>query len=175
MGGTRLDVLSNVYLRVELLELIEELGPRLQWLWVPSHVGLDGNKIANGLAAEGMCQSPLWGVVHSGQVHARNCGESSGDSTVSRDSSLSDSDRQSSSVGREDFEVMLGDGVLSDIARSGSIGASKLRDELQSSGLYAGLLSGYEDSESTMSGSSTDVSDKEGYRSRKRAERLLGP
>ena len=72
---------SNVHLWVELLELVEELGPRLQWLWAPSHVGLEGNEIANGLAAEGMCQSPLWGVVQSGQVQARNCGESSGDST----------------------------------------------------------------------------------------------
>ena len=103
-------LLSNVHLWVELLELIEELGPRLQWLWPPSHVGLEGNGvllIANGLAAEGMCQSPLWGVLHSGWVNVRNCGECSGDSTVSRDSSSSGNDGKSSSVGREDFEVML--------------------------------------------------------------------
>ena len=58
--------LSNVHMWVELLELIEELGPRLQWLWAPSHVGLEGNEVANGLVVEGMCQIPLWGVVHRG-------------------------------------------------------------------------------------------------------------
>ena len=53
MGSNGL--LSNVHLCVELLELIEELGLRLQWLWAPSHVGLEGNEVANGLAVEGMC------------------------------------------------------------------------------------------------------------------------
>ena len=103
---------SNVHLWVELLELIEELGPRLQWLWAPSHVGPEGNKIANGLAAEGMCQSPLWGVVHSGLVHVRNCSDSGRDSTISRGCSSSGNDGKSSSIGREDFKVMWGDGAL---------------------------------------------------------------
>ena len=40
--------------------------------------------------------------------------------------------------------------------------------------LHAELLSGYEDSEGTTFGPGTDVSDEEGYRSRKRARRLLG-
>ena len=100
-------LLSNVHLWVELLELIEELGPRLQWLWAPSHVGLEGNEVANGLAAEGMCQSPLWGVVHRGRARAWGLSESSGDSTVCSGSLSSGSGRQSSSIGREDFEVLL--------------------------------------------------------------------
>ena len=172
MGSNGL--LSNVHLWVDVLELIEELGSRLQWLWAPSHVGLEGNE----LAAEGMCQSPLWGVVHSGRVHVWDCNESNepnGDSTISWDTSSSGNDGQSSSAGREDFEVMWGDYMLSDTASSGSTGASELRDEVQSSGLYAELLSRYEDSEGTECGPSTDVNDKEGYQSRKRARRLLGP
>ena len=31
--------LSNVNVWVDLLELIEQLGPSAQWLWAPSHVG----------------------------------------------------------------------------------------------------------------------------------------
>ena len=73
--------LSTVHLWVELLELIEELGLRLQWLWAPSHVGLEGTEVANGLAVEGVCQSPLWAVVHRGHACVQDHSDSSGDST----------------------------------------------------------------------------------------------
>ena len=44
---------------MDLLDLIDEMGPRAQWLWALSHVGVEGNEVANGLAIEGMRQSPL--------------------------------------------------------------------------------------------------------------------
>ena len=49
---------------VGLLDILSYMGDRVQWIQVPSHVGLEGNEIANDLAISGMCHSPLWGVVH---------------------------------------------------------------------------------------------------------------
>ena len=175
MGSNGL--LSNVHFWVELLELIEELGPRLHWLWAPSHVGLEGNEVANGLAVEGMYQSPFLGGVHGGQARAQGHNESSGDSTVLWVSLSSGSGRQLSSIGREDFGVSLGDEESEDIADSGSTRTSELREEMmrRNCSLHAKLLSGYEDGEGTTCGPNTNVCDEEGYRSRKRARRLLGP
>ena len=47
--------LSDVSLWVDLLELIDEMGPMAQWLWALSHVGLEGSEVATGVAIEGMC------------------------------------------------------------------------------------------------------------------------
>ena len=55
---------TNVRLRVELLDILSYIGDILQWVRVPSQAGLEGHEIANDLAISGMCQSPLWGVVH---------------------------------------------------------------------------------------------------------------
>ena len=40
------------------------MGDKVQWVQVPSHLGLEGNEIADDLAIAGMCKSPLWGLVH---------------------------------------------------------------------------------------------------------------
>ena len=55
--------LANVCLWVELLQLMEEIGDWAQWPWAPSHVGLEGNEIANVLAVQGICPNPLWRIV----------------------------------------------------------------------------------------------------------------
>ena len=39
--------LTNVGLWVELLDILSYMGDRVQWVQVPSHVGLEGNEIAN--------------------------------------------------------------------------------------------------------------------------------
>ena len=35
-------------------------GREVRWEHVPAHVNVQGNEVANGLAMEGMCSSPLW-------------------------------------------------------------------------------------------------------------------
>ena len=49
--------LTNVRLWVELLDVLSYMGDRVQWVQVPSHVGLEGNEVANDLAIVGMCRS----------------------------------------------------------------------------------------------------------------------
>ena len=43
-----------------LLQDMEKLGRDVRWEHVPAHVNVQGNEVANGLAMEGMCSSPLW-------------------------------------------------------------------------------------------------------------------
>ena len=68
----------------------------------------------------------------------------------------------------------MGDEEAADTADSGSTGSSKLQEDVMRANcsLYAELLSGYENNEGTMFEPSMDVSDEEGYQSRKRARRL---
>ena len=42
-----------------LLEMAKR-GREVRWERVPAHVNVQGNDVANGLAMEGMCSSPLW-------------------------------------------------------------------------------------------------------------------
>ena len=51
--------LMNVGLWVELPDMLSHMGDRVQWVQVPSHVGLEGNEIVNDLAISGMCHNPL--------------------------------------------------------------------------------------------------------------------
>ena len=43
-----------------LLEEMAKPGIEVRWEHVPAHVNVHGNEVANGLAMEGMCSSPLW-------------------------------------------------------------------------------------------------------------------
>ena len=43
-----------------LLREIAKPGREVKWEHVPAHVNAQGNEVANGLAMEGMCWSPLW-------------------------------------------------------------------------------------------------------------------
>ena len=46
-----------------LLVLLQEMakpGREVRWEHVPTHANVQGNEVANGLAMEGMCSSPLW-------------------------------------------------------------------------------------------------------------------
>ena len=43
-----------------LLQEMAKLGREVRWEHVLAHVNMQGNEVANGLAMEGMCSSPLW-------------------------------------------------------------------------------------------------------------------
>ena len=43
-----------------LLREMAKLGREVRWEHVPAHVNVHENEVANGLAMEGMCSSPLW-------------------------------------------------------------------------------------------------------------------
>ena len=43
-----------------LLQEMAKPGREVRWEHVPAHVNVQGNVVANGLAMEGMCSSPLW-------------------------------------------------------------------------------------------------------------------
>ena len=62
-------------------------GREVRWEHVPTHVNVQGNEVANGLAMEGMCSSPLW------SRHVTQQSSSESESTVgSRGGSRSESE-----------------------------------------------------------------------------------
>ena len=50
----------HVPIREMLLQEMAKPPRAVGWEHVPSHVNVQGNEVANGLAMEGMCSSPLW-------------------------------------------------------------------------------------------------------------------
>ena len=40
---------QHVDLRAQVLQLLDAIGPEVQWLHIPSHIGIRGNKRADGL------------------------------------------------------------------------------------------------------------------------------
>ena len=58
-----------------LLQEMATPGREVRWEHVPAHVNVQGNEVANGLAMEGMCSSPLWAqhvAPHSSSGSDRN-------------------------------------------------------------------------------------------------------
>ena len=51
---------ANILVWEMLLHEMAKPGRVIRWEHVPTHVNIQGNKVANGLALEGMCNSPLW-------------------------------------------------------------------------------------------------------------------
>ena len=43
-----------------LLQVVAKPGRAFRWEHVPAGVNVQGNEVANGLAMDGMCSSPLW-------------------------------------------------------------------------------------------------------------------
>ena len=56
-GGT---IHAHVPVWEILLPEMEEPGRGITWEHVPAHVNVEGTAVANGLALEGRCSSPLW-------------------------------------------------------------------------------------------------------------------
>ena len=61
-GWTTTSGKLQVHVPVWEMLLREMAKPRreVRWEHVPAHVNVQGNEVANGLAMEGMCSSPLW-------------------------------------------------------------------------------------------------------------------
>ena len=60
----------------------------VRWEHVPAHVNVQGNEVANGLAMEGMCSSPLWSqhvALHSSSGSESTVGLRGGSGTDSED------------------------------------------------------------------------------------------
>ena len=51
-----------------LLQEMAKPGREVRWEHVPAHVNVQGNEVANGLAMEGMCSSPLVPTSHTAIV-----------------------------------------------------------------------------------------------------------
>ena len=62
--------LSNVELWKELLTELESPHRTVQWIKVPSHVGIQGNKEADSLAEDGRLNSPLLQQLVAPQVRS---------------------------------------------------------------------------------------------------------
>ena len=55
-----------------LLQEMAKPGKEVRWEHVPTHVNVQGNEVANGLAMEGMCSSPLWSQQVPQQLSSRS-------------------------------------------------------------------------------------------------------
>ena len=60
MGSTTTSGKLQVHVWEMLLQEMATPGREVRWEHVPAHVNVQGNEVANGLAMEGMCSSPLW-------------------------------------------------------------------------------------------------------------------
>ena len=49
----------HVDLWTQVLDILDDIGPEIQWLHVPSHIGICGNEKADSFADEGRRRSPL--------------------------------------------------------------------------------------------------------------------
>ena len=162
--------LTNVRLWVELLDVLSYMGDRVQWVQVPSHVGLEGNEVANDLAIDGMCRSPLWGVVHGRPAPPPVVGAVTEPEVRSPlESSFEGSDDESLCEFAVDLAERSSDGSWHNSGSKGSSGASDFAPA-RDHGLYVGLVGGY--SEDTEPAPSLEVSDWEGHLRRKCATLL---
>ena len=72
-----------------LLQEMATPGREVRWEHVPAHVNVQGNEVANGLAMEGMCSSPLWSqhvAPHSSSGSESTVGLRGGSGSESEDS-----------------------------------------------------------------------------------------
>ena len=64
----------HVDLWTQVLDLLDETGSEFQWLHVPSHIGIQGNKKADSLADDRRRRSPLlWGQRRMPPARWRYC------------------------------------------------------------------------------------------------------
>ena len=152
------------------MKLWVEMGDRVQWVQVPSHVGLEGNEIANDLAIFGMCHGPSWGVIHGRPTPPPDVGAvTEQEVQFLLVSSFEGSDDESP----REFAVDLPD-KSSDSSEhsSGSRGSSEASGftPTQDHSLYVNLMASY--SEDTDTAPGTELSDWEGHVRRKCAKLL---
>ena len=141
----------------------------------PSHIGLEGNEVASGLAVEGMCHSPLWSVVRGKTVRVPRVGVTGGRGAESQTEASSESGSDVVSVGLADFEEELPQtkGHSTDCVSTYSLGLSEPMPP-QDHSLYSDLMHGYLHAAEGVSEPSTEASNGEGYTARNLAWRMLG-
>ena len=159
-----------------LLQEMATPGREVRWEHVPAHVNVQGNGVANGLAMEGMCSSPLW------SQHVAPNSSSGSESTVGlRGGSGSESEGTRalwSSLGMVpmDSDELTGEASGEPAPRemgpysSGSTDSEKMRTGHTHQGVLSSALSAAD----TLS-FSTDVSDTRRQRKKRRLRKRRNP
>ena len=159
-----------------LLQEMATPGREVRWEHVPAHVNVQGNEMANGLAMEGMCSSPLW------SQHAAPKSSSGSESTVGlRGGSGSESEGTRalwSSLGMVpmDSDELTGEASGEPAPREmGPYSSSNTEsEEMRTGHTHQGVLSSALSAADTLS-FSTDVSDTRRQRKKRRLRKRRNP
>ena len=159
-----------------LLQEMATPGREVRWEHVPAHVNVQGNQVANGLAMEGMCSSPLW------SQHVAPNSSSGSESTVGlRGGSGSESEGTKalwSSLGMVpmDSDELTGEASGEPAPREmGPYSSSSTESEEMGTGhTHQGVLLNELSAADTLS-FSTDVSDTRRQRKKRRLRKLRNP
>ena len=159
-----------------LLQEMATPGREVRWEHVPAHVNVQGNEIANGLAMEGMCSSPLW------SQHVAPKSSSGSESTVGlRGGSGSESEGTRalwSSLGMVpmDSDELTGEASGEPAPRGmGPYSSSNTEsEEMRPGHTHQGVLSSALSAADTLS-FSTDVSDTRRKRKKRRLRKHRSP
>ena len=141
--------------------MLSYMGHRVQRVEVPSHVGLEGNEIANDLAICGVCHSPLLGVIHGRPTPPPVVGAVKEPQLRSPSvSSFEGSDDESLRAFALDLPNRSSDSLGHNSSSMGSSEASGFAPTRHYDP-YANLMVGYSDD--TVAAPGTEVSDWEGH------------
>ena len=159
-----------------LLQEMATPGREVRWEHVPAHVNVQGNEVANGLAMEGMCSSPLW------SQHVAPKSSSGSESTVGlRGGSGSESEGTRalwSSLGMVpmDSDELTGEASGEPTPREmGPYSSSNTEsEEMRTGHTHQGVLSSALSAADTLS-FSTDVSDTRRQRKKRRLRKRRNP
>ena len=159
-----------------LLQEMATPGREVRWEHVPAHVNVQGNEVANGLAMEGMCSSPLW------SQHVAPNSSSGSESTVGlRGGSGSESEGTRalwSSLGMVpmDSDELTGEASGEPAPRELGPYSSGSTDseEMRTGHTHQGVLSSALSAADTLS-FSTDVSDTRRQRRKRRLRKRRNP
>ena len=159
-----------------LLQEMATPGREVRWEHVPAHVNVQGNEMANGLAMEGMCSSPLW------SQHVAPKSSSGSESTVGlRGGSGSESEGTRalwSSLGMVpmDSDELTGEASGEPAPREmGPYSSSNTEsEEMRTGHTHQGVLSSALSAADTLS-FSTDVSDTRRQRKKRRLGKRRNP
>ena len=160
----------------KLLQEMATPGREVRWEHVPAHVNVQGNEVANGLAMEGMCSSPLW------SQHVAPNSSSGSESTVGlRGGSGSESEGTRalwSSLGMVpmDSDELTGEASGEPAPREmGPYSSSSTEsEEMRTGHTHQGVLSSALSAADTLS-FSTDVSDTRRQRKKRRLRKRRNP
>ena len=159
-----------------LLQEMATPGREVRWEHVPAHVNVQGNEMANGLAMEGMCSSPLW------SQHVAPKSSSGSESTVGlRGGSGSESEGTRalwSSLGMVPMDSDELTGEASGEPAPGEMGpyssSNTESEEVRTGHTHQGVLSSALSAADTLS-FSTDVSDTRRHRKKRRLRKRRNP